>query len=265
MIQVFNCGYESRHTTPINIRRPNGGSDYTLLIIKTEAFFEQNNKMTEIAPNTVILYEKYSYVHYGSQSSNYNDDWIHFDLIKGENLFDSLIIPFNTPIPLTFCGQLSEYVRMIVQEKLGNSIWKEQLLDALMHTLLYSLDSMIRSISALPITQKYFSCMNQLRMELLNAPHKSWTVSHMAEQVHMSPSYFQHLYKELFGISCMQEVIQARLKNARFYLRTTDMSIQSLALFCGYENELHFMRQFKKYEHLTPTQYREQFRSNLRV
>lgn len=34
------------------------------------------------------------------------------------------------------------------------------------------------------------------------------------------------------------------------------MSIRSLADFCGYENELHFMRQFKKFVGMTPSQYR---------
>ena len=260
MIQIFNCGYESRHQTPLDIRRPNGGTDYMLLIIKTKAFFEQNGQIQDIVPNTVLLYKKYSYVHYGSKYSKYNDDWIHFDITEEEKLFDSFVIPFDTPIVLPSCGLLSEYTRMIVQEKLGKNIWKEQILDSLMRSLLYSLDSMVSSITSFQATHKYYQCMNKLRMELLNTPHKQWTVTHMAEQVHMSPSYFQHLYKELFGVSCMQEVIQARLKNARFYLRTTDMSIQSLALFCVYEIELHFMRQFKKYEHLTPTQYREEFR-----
>ena len=33
-----------------------------------------------------------------------------------------------------------------------------------------------------------------------------------------------------------------------------------LAVFCGYESELHFMRQFKKYTGLTPSGYREESR-----
>ncbi len=59
MIQIFNCGYESRHQTPLDIRRPNGGTDYMLLIIKTKAFFEQNGQIQDIVPNTVLLYKKY--------------------------------------------------------------------------------------------------------------------------------------------------------------------------------------------------------------
>ena len=38
------------------------------------------------------------------------------------------------------------------------------------------------------------------------------------------------------------------------------MTVQALAAFCGYENELHFMRQFKKCTGLTPSGYREESR-----
>ena len=40
------------------------------------------------------------------------------------------------------------------------------------------------------------------------------------------------------------------------------MSISSLAAFCGYDNELHFMRQFKKGTGMTPSQYREAHRGS---
>jgi AraC family transcriptional regulator of arabinose operon len=61
----------------------------------------------------------------------------------------------------------------------------------------------------------------------------------------------------------MQEVILARIERAKFYLTTTDMSIKSLSDFCGYENELHFVRQYKAKEGLTPSQYRKLFTPKL--
>ena len=82
----------------------------------------------------------------------------------------------------------------------------------------------------------------------------------LAERMHLSISHFQHLYREFFGTSCIRDVIDARIAYAQYYLTTTEMSIQALAVFCGYESELHFMRQFKKYTGLTPSGYREESR-----
>jgi len=262
MISIFNCGYDSRHRKALDMFRPKGTSDYTLLLIKSNAFFEWGNVYTELSPNTALLYDKHTYVHYGSRTPDYNNDWIHFDLEEEDLPFLSgLQIPFNSPFPLPYLGQLSEYSRLIVMEKHSSHPYREQILDSLMRTLLYSLASQIHAQPDKASSHKFYSLMNNLRMSVLNAPHRKWTVENMAETVHMSPSYFQHLYKELFGISCMQDVISARLKNACFYLRTTEMSIKALADFCGYENELHFMRQFKKYNHMTPSQYRTHYRN----
>ncbi|MDR7813236.1 helix-turn-helix transcriptional regulator [Lacrimispora sp.] len=146
-------------------------------------------------------------------------------------------------------------------EKHSSHPYRVQILDSLMRTLLFTLASQIHEKPDKASSHKYYGIMNRLRVSILNAPHSKWTIDTMSQSVHMSPSYFQHLYKELFGTSCMQDVISARLKNACFYLRTTEMSIQSLAGFCGYESEFHFMRQFKKYKNMTPSQYRYHYRN----
>ncbi len=262
MISILNCGYESRHQKPFHMLRPEGSPDYTLLVVKSEAFFECGHIYRNLPANTVILYDKYAYVHYGCHTPDYNDDWIHFDLDEVDLPFlMDLKIPFQTPVTLSDAGQLSEYSRLIVMEKHSSHPYRAQILDSLMRTLLFTLSSQIHEKPDKAASHKYYGIMNSLRVSILNAPHRKWTIETMSQSVHMSPSYFQHLYKELFGTSCMQDVISARLKNACFYLRTTEMSIQSLAGFCGYESEFHFMRQFKKYKNMTPSQYRSHYRN----
>lgn len=118
MITVGHCGYDSRHRTRLEMRRPGGTPDYTLLLIKTEAFFRIDGKLCRLRPGTVILYEPSVPVHYGSVGASYNDDWIHF-LPEDCDLpfLQELKLPCNTPCTLSFTGQLSEYARMIVLEK----------------------------------------------------------------------------------------------------------------------------------------------------
>lgn len=74
----------------------------------------------------------------------------------------------------------------------------------------------------------------------------------------MSRSSFQHLYKELFGISAITDVILSRIDHAKYLLSTTDIPIKKISEMCGYNNDIHFMRQFKKVTEITPTKYREE-------
>lgn len=261
MITVNLCGYDSMHKMAFNRSYPGGYEDYALLFIKTECFFEVNGKIKDFPPNTVMIYGVHSPVHYGCRNSHYNDDWIHFEL-HGEdaNLLHELAIPVGRPFTLPFLGTLTDYVRLIVQEKLSAHSHSRQVTDSLMHALLYSLASQLQTVPDGNMSHKYYYPMNELRMEILNAPYQKWDTPRLAQRLHLSISHFQHLYKQFFGTTCIQDIIQARIKHAQLYLCISEMSISSLASFCGYDNELHFMRQFKKQTGMTPSQYRESHR-----
>ncbi|MCI9336156.1 MAG: helix-turn-helix transcriptional regulator [Lachnospiraceae bacterium] len=261
MITVNVCGYDSMHCMAFDRSNEKGYEDNALLLIKTESFFEIQGTLRTFPPNTVMLYEKHFPVHYGCQSPRYNDDWIHFDL-QGEDacLLRKLSIPVNRPFSLPHLGLLTDYSRLIVQEKLSSHACKEAVIDSLMHALLYSLSGKLRESQNRNESNRYYYPMQKLRMEILNAPCQKWETPQLAKRLHLSVSHFQHLYKQFFETTCIQDIINARIEHARLYLCISDMSVSSLALFCGYENELHFMRQFKRHTGMTPSQYRETHR-----
>jgi AraC family transcriptional regulator of arabinose operon len=84
-----------------------------------------------------------------------------------------------------------------------------------------------------------------------------WNVDSMAAVVNMSRSYFQHIYREIFGVSCMTDVINGKIEKAKEILNETGCTVSQVATMCGYENDEHFMRQFKKIVGVTPTVYRK--------
>ncbi|MDE7414832.1 MAG: AraC family transcriptional regulator [Lachnospiraceae bacterium] len=112
-----------------------------------------------------------------------------------------------------------------------------------------------------PVTQKYYREFAKIRTQIYNSPSADWSVNQLADTLCLSCSHFQHLYKHFFACSCQHDIILARVALAKFYLTTTNMSIYQLSLFCGYETDLHFMRQFKKYVGVTPTEFRMQVHS----
>jgi AraC family transcriptional regulator of arabinose operon len=82
------------------------------------------------------------------------------------------------------------------------------------------------------------------------------TVEQIASRINLSKSYFQHIYKELFGCSVVSDMIYSRLEYAKYLLKNSSLSVSAIAKMCGYENDTHFMRQFKRFEGITPSQFR---------
>ena len=65
MITIGACGYDSMHKIICDRLFPDGYSEYTLLLIKTESFFEIDGTVLDMPPNTIIVYSPHTYIHYG--------------------------------------------------------------------------------------------------------------------------------------------------------------------------------------------------------
>lgn len=82
-------------------------------------------------------------------------------------------------------------------------------------------------------------------------------VDMLADEVGMSRSGFQHLYKKMFGVSIMQDIIRGRIERSKRLLVSTDLTVAEIAERCGYGSAFAFMRQFKEKCGVTPTEYRK--------
>ena len=83
------------------------------------------------------------------------------------------------------------------------------------------------------------------------------TLGEIAEVAYYAPNYFQKLFKDNFGISPFQYMLDKRLAEARRLLCTTNMSVKKVANQCGYENEFYFSRIFKKNLEISPSALRK--------
>ncbi|MCR5770392.1 MAG: AraC family transcriptional regulator [Butyrivibrio sp.] len=257
MITVSTCGYDSNHKKPCNVMYNLTSDEYLVLLIKTDAWFNIEGQIVETKPNMMIIYSPKSFINYGREEIGYNDDWIHFSLNDDDSLFmKNLNIPLNQPLyPYDF-HSLTAIVELMSKAYHKETPHTNEIVDHYMHLFL---DEISDQLSAVPAdtTPKYYLELSQIRTSIYNAPAKNWSVNTFAEDLFISVSHFQHLYKEFFDTSCQKDIIDARLRLAKFYLTTTDLSIKEIADICGYENELHFMRQFKKFIGRTPTEFRK--------
>lgn len=108
-------------------------------------------------------------------------------------------------------------------------------------------------------TEDYREQLHKLRIRFLNEPHLNWDINSISKEIGISRSHLQRLYKKMFGTSCMDDIINARLEKAKWLLVNTDMRILEIAEQCGYLNDTHFMRQFKERVGATALNYRKQF------
>ena len=99
--------------------------------------------------------------------------------------------------------------------------------------------------------------LKQLHLEISNSLEQKHSIARCAKQLNISESYFQLIYKKLFGVSFQQDLILMRVTRARFNLSTSNLSLSQISELCGNNKEGHFYRQFKKLTGVTPAYYRK--------
>lgn len=85
---------------------------------------------------------------------------------------------------------------------------------------------------------------------------KELTLIQAASEVHLSPAYLSRIFKQQTGTSFTEYLTKHRLQEAKKLLLNTDMTIDEVACKVGYNNNSYFTSVFKKYENLTPSEFR---------
>ncbi|MGT2845648.1 helix-turn-helix transcriptional regulator [Streptococcus massiliensis] len=83
------------------------------------------------------------------------------------------------------------------------------------------------------------------------------TIEHLANYCGYSATHFMNFFKKHLGVSCIEYLIQFRLRKAAELLQHSTISVLEIAQQIGFNNLSNFNRQFKKYYQMTPSQYRK--------
>jgi AraC-like DNA-binding protein/ligand-binding sensor protein len=86
-------------------------------------------------------------------------------------------------------------------------------------------------------------------------------LAQMAELCHISPGYFSRLFCKETGKNYSTFLQKKRIECSRKLLEATDLHIADIAEDVGFSDSAHFINTFKKYEGITPANYRRLFNS----
>ena len=87
----------------------------------------------------------------------------------------------------------------------------------------------------------------------------AFRIEWLCSSVGISHSQLLRLFKDAYGITPVAYLSQKRMEQARELLSETDLSVCSVAYSCGFADEFHFMKCFKKHTGLTALSYRKTY------
>lgn len=258
MPKAIMGGYQSRHPSPYLMSRPDGLSNYVLLIIRSGGEFQLDGYAYTVRPGSALIVAPGTAYYYGKPDGDYVDDWLHFT-VSESSLAQRIRRMANTPFSVgnmelyTFC------IRQILWElSYGHPDYAQENMDSLFGLLFNHLFAAWQAGDATEEESAYYDGLQMVRLDVRNHFSQPHSIEELSGRLGISASYFRYLYKKHFGVSFHHDLIQMRIEQAEYTLLTSSLTIEQVAEFCGYSSEVHFYRQFKKVTGITPARFRRE-------
>jgi len=257
---VIHCGFNTVHEKKITFATL-GPNIYLFLLIKTPARFYLNGNVCVAKPNDILLYKKGTRQYYEMIGDTYIDDFIFFECSneEDEKFLSQLPLKYNQLLNLPNPLSLMNIAQNICTEHTHYHAFHDESIDHLMKYFLIKLNEAMNPEYSELLDHKLMERFNSLRLLFYSQPEKRWTISDMANYVQLSPSYLQKIYKQIFHVSCVSDLITSRISYARELLTTTNLSVTEIAAKCGYDSYTYFSRYFKEKCGISPLQYRKKY------
>lgn len=248
MNHIYYVECDAAHASNFYFDIPQGHNCWLLVITKTPAQFWVDGELKEYPSHRAVVYRAHQKIYYKACAEKYVNNWIRF--ASDEAYITKTSLPFGIPFSIDdpdYCHKLFE---LLVIEHNFNRDYKKTSIDYLLRMMF---NKLLESYFHDGFTPQYYNLL-KLRSAIQNSPGDQWTVPNMADFLGVSPGYLQSIYKKTFGISCMEDVINSRIRLAKeyLYLFRGTQSVAEIAFQCGYHNVEHFCRQFKQITGYTP-------------
>ena len=124
-----------------------------------------------------------------------------------------------------------------------------------------SIEALIVAVNKIEELGSADACTDARMIEIMNYVQANYidiTLDDLAENFLLSKPYLSKYIKEKSGMTFGDLVKKIRMKKAKALLKSSNMTVENIAMSVGYQNVEHFNRLFKKAYDMTPMQFRNQ-------
>lgn len=262
-MHILEIGFQSLLRQDETVRHENGFSGALLLLTRAPMNITAGGQMLSAEAGDAVIIAEKTPLCYAALHGDLLYDWVLFDAGSDRSFYQALQIPENTLLRFGDTAFLSVLLQQLCAEFYASNPKRSEMIDCLLKALLIRIAETGGPISTQQAASNnvpHYAALVRLREKIYANPQEKWSVEMLCSEVNMSRSYFQLIYRETFGMTCIADVINCKMNRARDLLTSTSYTISHIAQLCGYDNEEHFMRQFKKNNGVTPTVFRREHR-----
>lgn len=180
--------------------------------------------------------------------------WLHFDGCNARNYYDQITQLHGQILHSGQHASPASGMRDILRIFRGSHTLHES---AVSNTITSMLQTFLENQTAESSTASRSYAVEKARSYISEHYSEPISLEMLASRANLSPYHFTRVFSAETGFTPHQYLIAARLSAARYFLSSQEKpSIKDIALRCGFNSESSFCTTFRKWEGITPSEYR---------
>lgn len=256
VISCRSCGVNTPHELHFTYSRSLSElwmNDYLLMYFKTPFLYKEGGIFRHGEKNRYILFPPDSPAEHCCDREGFVNDWIFISGEAAKDMVEAFQIPLSRPFRIDDRSIIEPYINKITTERKLKLNGYEQQIGATVTAMLVELGRQYEFSQK--TTHPAFEAINNARIYMLNHIEENISVAKLAEQSNYSVSRFCVLYNKFFGVTPIEDLLDARIEKAITLLKYNRTSITETASLCGFASLHYFSRKFKEKTGVAPSNY----------
>lgn len=249
---------ESQAQQPHVSTRKNLASYLFFVVTKGSGTLEYLETTYPLAEGDCIFIDcKKTYSHHSSENL-WELKWIHFFGSNMDSIYEKylesggnpVVSPRNTETFIQLWEQIFDQASI-------HTLTAEMEIYSRLTLLTAALLSECENINAVTYSVHSDQILQNIKNYLDTHYTEKITLDFLSGKFFINKFYLSRIFREKFGHSITQYLLQRKITQAKKLLRFTDLSIEEISRECGMNDANYFSRIFKKIEGTTPGQFRK--------
>lgn len=246
------CIGSFRYDGGYRLARDSYDSFLMMYILKGTCFVTVGSHTMQAMTGQLIFLDCYAPHAYGTDSG-FEALWIHFDGPMARSFYETIVSEKGSLLYPAHPDAIHRSLYNIYDTFRSRAPIAE---DQISGTITNILSDLLSSEKAQQVSGKTQIGISEAISHINKYFYKSITLQELADIAALSPYYFSRVFARETGMTPHKYLISTRMANAKFLLKTSQMSVKEIAIRSGFSDESGFCTAFKKQEGMTPKEYR---------
>ena len=210
------------------------------------------NEYTVTKGDVYLLSPGSNHKYWADEKKPYTKVWINFRCQIFEELIESMGLKGVIKFSNVYCEELFDELYRIEEKSLFHELIYSDVLEILLRIANRLLKAHTSKNPNIP------DSIQHIKLMLDQSFFRNLTIEEICKRSYLSRSYIISKFKEYYGMTPHQYLLDGKIKLSTSLLRDRNKTIKEIALSLGFYDVYHFSKLFKQKKGISPLEYRKQ-------